>query len=71
VGRWARAHAAGLLTATIVFGVLVVRRRELVDRLATLAFWISPDRDPRHRVLRALNLVERRSRWAGRPRPPG
>ena len=27
--------------------------------------------DPRRCVMRALKLIERRARWAGRPRPPG
>ena len=69
VGRWARIHVAVLLVATLLLGGLVVRRRGILDRLATLAFWLSLDRDPRRRVLSALTLLERRARWAGRPRP--
>src|SRR5205823_15031759 len=66
VGRWARGHAAGLLAATVVLGVLVVRRRELLDRLVTLAFWLSTDRDPRHRVMKALSLVRSEERRVGK-----
>jgi hypothetical protein len=69
--RWARGHAVELLAGAVVLVVLVVRRREMLDGLATIAFRLNPDRDPRHRVLRALRLVERRARWTGRPRPPG
>jgi transglutaminase-like putative cysteine protease len=69
--RWARAHAAGLLAAAVVLGVLAVRRRDVLDVLATIAIGLAPGRDPRHRVLRSLKLIEWRARWAGRARPSG
>jgi hypothetical protein len=69
--QWARRHAVGLLAAAAVLVVLAVRRRELLDGVATLAFRLGPASDERGRVLKALSLVERRARWAGRPRPPG
>jgi hypothetical protein len=70
-GWWAVAHALGLLASAVLLGVVVVRRHDLLDRLLTLAFWLSPAVDSRRRVLRALRLVERRARWAGSPRPQG
>jgi hypothetical protein len=70
-GWWAVAHALGLLAGAVLLGVVVVRRHDLLDRLLTLAFWLSPAVDSRRRVLRALRLVERRARWAGSPRPQG
>jgi hypothetical protein len=70
VGQWAWVHAADLLLAMVVNGVLVARRRVMLDRLATLVYWLSPDSDPRRRILSTLRLVERRARWAGLPRPP-
>jgi transglutaminase-like putative cysteine protease len=70
-GRWARAHAAGLLAAAVLLGALVIRRRDVVDRLATIALGLAPGHDPRRRVLRSLKLIELRARWAGRARPPG
>jgi hypothetical protein len=69
--RWARGHAAALLGAAFVLGGLVTRRREVLDGLATIAIRLAPGRDPRRRVLRSLRLIERRARWAGRPRPSG
>lgn len=71
VGRWAVRHAAGLSALAVGLGVLAVRRRDVFDRLATLAFDLRPGRDPRRYVLQTLNLVERRARWAGRQRPTG
>lgn len=71
VGRWAARHAAALLAGALVLVALWARRRELLDALATLELRLGLLRDPRQRVLRTLNLVERRARWAGRPRPSG
>jgi protein-glutamine gamma-glutamyltransferase len=70
-GRWARAHTAGLLA--LVIGLIVLARRShfLLDRLATISFGLFPETDSRRFVMRALQLVERRARWAGRARPPG
>jgi hypothetical protein len=70
-GKWARANAAGLGIAAVVLGVLALRRRDVLDRLATIAIGLAPGRDPRRCVLRSLKLLELRARWAGRPRPSG
>jgi protein-glutamine gamma-glutamyltransferase len=70
VGMWARLHAAELLIASLICGLLLIHRRGILDRVATLAFWLSLESDSRRRVLSALCLVERRAKWAGRPRPP-
>ena len=42
-----------------------------VVMLATITFGLFPETDSRRFVMRALQLVERRARWAGRARPPG
>jgi protein-glutamine gamma-glutamyltransferase len=70
-GSWALDHAAGLLSAIAGLGVLVLRRRDVLDRLATIAFELVPVNNPRRCVMRALRLIELRGRWAGRGRPPG
>ncbi len=49
----------------------MIRRRDVLDRLATIAIGLAPGHDPRRCVLRSLRLIERRARWAGRPRPSG
>jgi hypothetical protein len=69
--RWAKDHAAGLLAAAVILGVLALRRRDVVDRLVTIAVRLAPGNDPRRRVMRSLKLIELRARWAGRPRPSG
>jgi hypothetical protein len=70
-GRWARRHLAELLAAVVSLVAIAIWRREVLDSLATLAYGLRRDGDPRSRVLRALSLVECRARWAGAPRPPG
>jgi hypothetical protein len=68
---WARVHADVLLAAAAALGLLTARRRDVLDRLATIAIGLAPGRDPRACVLRSLKLIERRASWAGRPRPSG
>ncbi|MGE3818105.1 MAG: transglutaminase domain-containing protein [Isosphaeraceae bacterium] len=70
-GRWARSHALGLGFAALLAFALIWYRRELLDRLATLIWWACREADPRGCAVRTLRLVERRSHWAGCPRPPG
>ena len=70
-GRWALAHATGMLAALVSLALLFMRRHILLDRLATTAFRVIPGRSSREFVIRALTLIERRARWAGRPRPAG
>jgi hypothetical protein len=70
-GQWIHGHMAELVVGAVVLVLLVVRRRELLDRLATLALRLTPTLDPRRRVLRTLSLLEWRARWAGGPRPAG
>ena len=65
-----RDHFFSLMAALSLGAFAVWRRGEIDDRLATLAFQLRPARDPRASVLRTLQLVERRARWAGCGRPP-
>ncbi len=69
--RWARSHAAWLGLAAAGLAALARFRRDVADALATLAWRARPSADPRHFAIEALRLVERRSSWAGRPRPSG
>ncbi len=68
---WTRRHAVGVLAIAVAIAVLAARRRELIDRLATVTLGLIPPRDPRRFVMRTLRLVELRSKWAGRARPAG
>jgi hypothetical protein len=65
---WARGHAAGLGLGGAALGCLWWRRRELLDALAVLCWRCFPGRSWRRCVRRVLRLIERRGRWAGRPR---
>lgn len=70
-GHWIseHRHALGL---SLVFVIIVLwRRREWLDGLATLTWRWNSGGAWGWCVLATLRLVERRSRWAGRPRPPG
>jgi hypothetical protein len=71
VGSWLWQHAPALAVALVALALLAWRRRGVYDRLATLGWWLAPSGTWRHCVLRTVRLVERRARWAGRPRPPG
>jgi protein-glutamine gamma-glutamyltransferase len=71
VGNWARGHVAVLLASVLSLVLIVIRRHHVLDRAATLGFALIGWRDPRRYVMRALTLIECRSRWAGRARPPG
>ena len=70
-GSWARRYAALLLAGVVGLMVVVFCRHMLLDRLATIAFGLIPEPNARRFVMRALNLIERRARWAGCPRPSG
>jgi hypothetical protein len=69
--RWARSHSAWLGLAVVGLASAVALRREVADALATLAWRARPAADVRRFAIDALRLVERRSRWAGRPRLSG
>lgn len=69
--KWARSHAAVLGLALGGLVALIRLRRDVADAIATLAWRARLSADPRHCAIEALRLVERRSRWAGRPRPSG
>jgi transglutaminase-like putative cysteine protease len=70
-GGWLLDHR-GLGVVALAGVVLTARfRRELLDRLATLGWALAPAASWRGRVLDTLKLLERRARWAGRPRPAG
>ncbi len=69
--RWARSHAAFLGLVVVGLAALARFRRDVADALLTLAWMARPLPDPRLYAIEALRLVERRSRWAGHPRPSG
>jgi hypothetical protein len=70
-GMWARDHSVGLLAAFATLLLIFVRRYVLLDRCATLCLRLIPPKDSRRFVVATLKLIERRARWAGRPRPSG
>jgi hypothetical protein len=67
--RWARAHALAIAIALVAIAAMAWQRRALLDRLATLVWRARLATDPRRCAVRTLRLVERRSLWAGCPRP--
>ncbi|MDX2037640.1 MAG: transglutaminase-like domain-containing protein [Isosphaeraceae bacterium] len=68
--RWARERSIPIVLAVLGILVLVARSRECLDAIATLVYRAVSPREGRARVLRALRLIEARSRWAGAARPP-
>jgi transglutaminase-like putative cysteine protease len=70
-GRWGRDHRNALGLCLVLAVAALWYRREWLDGIATLVWRWNSWGAWRWRVLATLSLVERRSRWAGRPRPPG
>jgi hypothetical protein len=66
---WAGRHAAELVLIALAVGALWWWRREVAD-LAAVSYWrwVAP-KSWEECARRAVWLLERRARWAGRPRP--
>lgn len=69
VGVWVRLHAVEVAVTVVTLIVAWVRRRELLDAAAVRVWRWRPGRTWREQVRRAVRVLERRGRWAGRPRP--
>jgi hypothetical protein len=69
--EWGKTHAATLVLAVFGMAAGYRFRGEARDALATSSWWITSGRAGQGCVLMTLRLVERRSGWAGYPRPPG
>jgi transglutaminase-like putative cysteine protease len=69
--EWGKAHVITLVLALFGMAAGYRFRGEVRDALATLSWRITSGRPLRGCVLTTLRLVERRSGWAGYPRPPG
>jgi hypothetical protein len=70
VAAWAWRHAAELAVLLSVLVAAWVRRRELIDALSVRRWAWFPGRTWRDQVRGAVAVLERRGRWAGKPRPP-
>lgn len=68
---WAGRNLVIVLVSAGCLLAVVVRRRHLIDAAAVLWWRWFPGPTWRDRVRRAVRLLERRARWAGRPRAPG
>jgi transglutaminase-like putative cysteine protease len=71
LGRWGRDHRNALGIGLVLAVGALWYRREWLDGVATLVWRWNSWGAWSWCVLATLSLVERRSRWAGRPRPPG
>ena len=71
--RWSKSHPILILLAALTTAAVGWFRRELNDAAATLAWRarLSLNTSPRRRILLTVALIEKRSRWSGRPRPTG
>lgn len=70
LGRWASRHVTALTIAAIVLTFVWLRRREWMDAIAVRVWVWFPGRTWREQIRRTIRVLERRGRWAGRPRPP-
>jgi hypothetical protein len=70
VAAWAGRHAVELLVTVAALVLVWVRRRAALDAAAVGVWRLWPGRTWRVQVRRAVRLLERRGRWAGRPRGP-
>lgn len=69
VAAWAWRHAAELAVLIAALVAAWVRRRELLDALTVRLWAWFPGRTWREQVRGAVAVLERRGRWAGKPRP--
>lgn len=70
VAAWAGRHLAEIVLGLAVLLLAWVRRRELHDQMAHRLWRWWPGRTWREQIRRALRVLERRGRWANRPRGP-
>jgi len=68
VAAWAWRHVVEIVAVLAALVVVWVRRRELLDAVAVRLWRWWPGRTWREQVRRAVHVLERRGRWAGRPR---
>ena len=66
--RWFGRHAAELAVIAALVVAAWVRRRQMADALAVRVWAWFPGRSWRDQVRGAVAVLERRGRWAGRPR---
>jgi hypothetical protein len=69
--RWVGRHAFVVVSVLFILIAVYFRRRRLFDAVATRLWLWFPGRTWRDQVRRAVVLLERRGRWAGKPRTPG
>jgi transglutaminase-like putative cysteine protease len=67
-GLWLWEHVLAVSLCLVGLASVWWKRVQLLDALAVMAFGLFPGRSWRGCVRRALWLMERRGRWAGRPR---
>ncbi|QEL15103.1 transglutaminase-like domain-containing protein [Limnoglobus roseus] len=70
VAAWAGRHAIELFVTVAALVVAWGRRRAVLDAAAVGVWRLWPGKTWREQVRRAVRLLERRGRWAGRPRGP-
>jgi hypothetical protein len=71
LGAWAGRNAVALVLASVSLVLIWIHRRELFDA-AAVQFWLwFPGRTWREQVRGVVRLLERRGRWAGKPRTSG
>ncbi|MCS6852604.1 MAG: transglutaminase-like domain-containing protein [Gemmataceae bacterium] len=69
LGRWAWRHLVEVI-AVVGLGILVWGRRRPIADAVMWRWWLwRPGRTWREQIRGAVRLLERRARWAGRPRP--
>ncbi len=69
VGDWLFTHWMAVLLVVTGLLTAMLRRRYLMDALATLTWQLKPASTARGRVLQTVRLVDRRLRFCGRTRP--
>ncbi len=67
--RWGWRNSLVLAAIGLSVAILVWRRKRILDAIFTTAWRVAPGRTWHDIALRALRVLERRSRFAGRPRP--
>ena len=68
---WAKEKKASACVLCLLLAAAFAFRRDLIDAAATLAWRVGLNGPPRRMVVGTLELLEKRARLGGRPRPPG
>jgi transglutaminase-like putative cysteine protease len=67
--QWASSHSTSIAVLLLAGVVMLIQRQWIAERFFTAIWKFIPGRTARERILQTVNLLDRRFRYAGQPRP--